>query len=450
MQELSNIERVYFIGIGGIGMSALARYYVSIGVSVAGYDKTATEITAALNDLGVQITFETTVGQIPKAYLARETTLVVYTPAVPKSHEQLCYFQEQGFTVLKRAQVLGVITKDVFTLAVAGTHGKTTTSTILAHLLYESGVKVTAFLGGISENYNSNYLSSGNDVIVVEADEFDRSFLNLHPNISAITSMDADHLDIYGNADALTQSFEDFAVLNKNQLLVINGLPIDGITIGLDDNSTYAALDITIVNGSYFFNLKTPDGVIENVEVSLPGHHNLKNVITAMAMALEYGVEVPKLVKALKSFKGIQRRFSYQIKTNDLVFIDDYAHHPTEINALHQAVREMHQEKKVLGIFQPHLFSRTKDFVKDFAKSLSQFDEIWLLDIYPARELPIEGVTSEWLLSMIKNDNKKLISKEEMLREISATNAEVIVTIGAGDIGAEVKEIKKELEGATI
>ncbi len=450
MQELQNIERAYFIGIGGIGMSALARYYVSTGVTVAGYDKTPTEITDALIDLGIQITFDSELDKVSPEFLDPKTTLVVFTPAIPAAHEQLCYFQENEFQVLKRAQVLGLITRDVFTLAVAGTHGKTTTSTILAHLLYESGVKVTAFLGGISENYNSNYISSGNDVIVVEADEFDRSFLNLHPNISAITSMDADHLDIYGNADALIQSFNDFAVLNKNQLLVINGLPIEGITIGLGDGSEYEAQDISIENGSYIFNLKTPNGIIENVEATMPGHHNLKNAITAMAMALEYGVEVPKLVKALKSFQGIQRRFSYQIRTDEVVFIDDYAHHPTEINALHQAVREMHSGKKLLGVFQPHLFSRTQDFAEDFAKSLSQFDEIWLLDIYPARELPIEGVTSEWLLSMIENENKRLISKEIMLEEISGTDAEVIVTIGAGDIGAEVKKIKEQLEGATI
>ena len=450
MQGLQNIERVYFIGIGGIGMSALARYYVSIGVSVAGYDKASSEITDALIELGIEITFETTLENVPDTYLSKETTLIVYTPAVPKLHEQLCYFQENSFQVLKRSQVLGLITRDVFTLAVAGTHGKTTTSTILAHLLYESGVKVTAFLGGISENYNSNYLSSGNDVIVVEADEFDRSFLNLHPNISAITSMDADHLDIYGDADALVQSFEDFATLNKNQLLVINGLPIKGITVGLNDDSKYLAQDIRVVNGSYFFNFRTPEGVIGNVEASMPGHHNLKNVITAMAIALEYGVEANKLVAALKTFKGIQRRFSYQIKTDDLVFIDDYAHHPTEINALHQAIRQMHEGKKVLGVFQPHLFSRTQDFAEDFAESLSQFDEIWLLDIYPARELPIKGVDSEWLLSMIDNDNKRLVSKEDMLKEISLVDAEVIVTIGAGDIGAEVKKIKKELESATV
>lgn len=450
MQELQNIARVYFIGIGGIGMSALARYYVSIGVDVAGYDKTETEITNALTALGIQITFEAALNEVPKSYLDNTSTLVVYTPAIPVEQEQLCYFQEEGFQVLKRSQVLGVITRDVFTLAVAGTHGKTTTSTILAHLLYESGIKVTAFLGGISENYNSNYLSSGNDVVVVEADEFDRSFLNLHPNISAITSMDADHLDIYGNADALVQSFEDFAALNRNQLLVTNGLSINGISVGLNDGSAYEARDISIANGSYFFNLKTPDGVIENIEATMPGHHNLKNAITAMAMALEYGVEVPKLIKALKSFKGIQRRFSYQIQTNDLVFIDDYAHHPTEINALHQAVREMHQGKKVLAVFQPHLFSRTKDFAEDFAKSLSQFDEIWLLDIYPARELPLEGVNSQWLLSMIENEHKRLVSKEQLVNEISAVDAKIIVTIGAGDIGAQVKKIKQELEGETV
>ena len=445
MKELSNIENVYFVGVGGIGMSAIARYFVSVGKNVGGYDKTPSEITEALEEIGVQINFEESINSVPEKYLDKENTLIVYTPAIPVAHEQLVYFLKENFEVHKRAKVLGFITKDTFTLAVAGTHGKTTTSTILAHLLYEAGEKVTAFLGGISENFNSNYISSGNEVVVVEADEFDRSFLQLYPNVSAITSMDADHLDIYGNSDALVKSFNDFANKTENKMLVVNGLPIDGLTIGINDNSDYSAQNVTIDNGGYLFDLKTPDVIIKDLRFYLPGHHNLKNAITAFALALQFGSPAVKLAKALLTFKGIKRRFSYQIKTNNLIYIDDYAHHPTEINALHQAVREMHPEKRITAIFQPHLFSRTKDFATDFGKSLAQFDEVLLLDIYPARELPIEGVTSEWLLTLIDNDNKKLVRKSELLSGLKNVNTEVILSIGAGDIGAEVENIKKAL-----
>ena len=281
--------------------------------------------------------------------------------------------------------------------------------------------------------------------MVVEADEFDRSFLQLHPNISAITSMDADHLDIYGGKEALVESFEAFAKITEDELLVINGLPLNGKTIGIDDNSDYSAQHIKVENGSYVFDLKTPEGLIKNLQVYLPGLHNLTNAITAFAMALQFGTPAQKLAKALLSFKGIKRRFSYQIKRDDLVFIDDYAHHPTEIKALHQAVRQMHSGKKVLAIFQPHLYSRTQDFAKEFGESLALFDELLLMDIYPARELPIKGITSEWLLDLVPNSNKKQVNKKDLISEIKKSDAEIIVTIGAGDIGAEVPEIKKAL-----
>ena len=445
MKSLQNIQNVYFIGVGGIGMSAIARYFVSTGKNVAGYDKTETTLTNALENIGVLITYNDAFEEIPEAFLNVQNTLVVYTPAVPVSHEQLVYFQQQNFEVHKRAKVLGFITKDTHTLAIAGTHGKTTTSTILAHLLYEAGEKVTAFLGGISENYKSNYISSGNEVVVVEADEFDRSFLQLFPNSSAITSMDADHLDIYGDESALHDSFKAFAALTKDELFVVNGLSIDGLTIGIEDESDYAAKNIKIENGAYVFDLKTPKKIIRDLRFNLPGHHNLKNAITAFAMALNYGSPAKKLAKALFSFKGIERRFSYQIKNEQLVFIDDYAHHPTEINALHQAVREMYPGKKVLAVFQPHLYSRTKDFAVGFGESLAQFDEVYLLDIYPARELPMEGVTSDWLLSLIAAEKKELVSKKELVTKIKNNTADVILTIGAGDIGAEVETIKQAL-----
>ncbi len=442
---LENIKNIYFIGIGGIGMSALARYFKFLGKNVAGYDKTPSQITSDLSEMGIAIHFKDSVDAIPSTFLSKKDTLVVYTPAIPKDHTELLYVRQHGFEVKKRAEVLGIITKNVYTLAVAGTHGKTTTTAILGHLLKESGAKVTAFLGGISENYNSNLILEGNEVVVVEADEFDRSFLQLYPDIIAVTSMDADHLDIYEKANALEESFIEFSSRAKDHLLVCNGLPISGITFGIEDDSDYCAQNIKVDNGTYIFDLKTPNKLIRDLHLNLPGKHNLLNAITAFAIAMLYGSPTALLAKALLSFKGVQRRFSYQIKTKDLVYVDDYAHHPTEINALHQAVREMHPDKKVLAIFQPHLYSRTRDFASDFAKSLSQFDQLMLLDIYPARELPIEGITSKWLLEMVANEDKKLVTKKDLVNEIKRSNPQVVVTIGAGDIGEEVNNIKEAL-----
>lgn len=427
-------------------MSALARYFLANGKRVAGYDKTPTEVTDALVDLGVVVHFQDDLKLVAEDFFNTEKTLVIYTPAV-KNHVELDFFKTNGFKVMKRSQVLGLITENTFCLAVAGTHGKTTTTSILGHLLKSCNVPVTAFLGGISENYNSNLILSGTEVSVVEADEFDRSFLTLSPNMACITSMDADHLDIYGDASELKKSFEDFSkkVKPNGKLFVKNGLPIKGITYGIEDNSDYSAFNIKIENGTYVFDVKTPKTVLENITFNLPGRHNLSNALIALAMALEYGCSSQELVNALASYKGVKRRFSYQIKTDGLVFIDDYAHHPEEINAVHQAVREMYPNKKVLAVFQPHLYSRTRDFADDFAKSLSQFDAVLLLDIYPARELPIEGVTSSWLLEKIENSNKELVAKEDLIEKINKNDAQVILTIGAGDIGEEVKHIKKEL-----
>ena len=444
--NLNSIHNVYFVGIGGIGMSALARYFVVNGKRVAGYDKTPSEITDSLAVLGIQIHFEDAVKNIPSSFLDTQTTLVVYTPAIPQGHLEFEYFKANNFKILKRSQILGLITENTFCLAVAGTHGKTTTSSILGHLLNECDVPMTAFLGGICENYNSNLIINGTEVSVVEADEFDRSFLTLSPNLACITSMDADHLDIYGDASELKKSFVDFSkkIKPNGKLFVRNGLPIQGITYGIEDDSDYSVQNIKIENGTYVFDVKTPKTVLENLQFNLPGRHNLSNALIALAMAVEYGCPYRQLAKALASFKGVKRRFSYQIKTDDFVFIDDYAHHPEEINAVHQAVREMYPGKKVLAIFQPHLFSRTRDFIDDFAKSLSQFDELLLLDIYPARELPMEGVTSSWLLGKIENKNKQLVSKADLLQKIHESDATIVLTIGAGDIGEEVKHIKKE------
>ncbi|KAB1068964.1 UDP-N-acetylmuramate--L-alanine ligase [Tamlana haliotis] len=444
--NLNTIHRVYFIGIGGIGMSAISRYFEANKKLVAGYDKTQTEITNGLVDLGIAIHFEDSIEQIPQPFLDPEHTLVVYTPAVPKDHAELNYFQNNGFDVVKRSAILGLITEHTFCLAVAGTHGKTTTTSILGHLLNTCHVPLTAFLGGISENYNSNLILNGTEVSVVEADEFDRSFLTLSPDFACITSMDADHLDIYGDASELKKSFVQFSERLKpgGKLFVKNGLDLEGITYGIEDDADYSIQNIRVQNGAYVFDVKTPKDRIENLEFNLPGRHNLSNALIALAMAVEYGCPYQQLAEGLASYKGVKRRFSYQIKREDFVYIDDYAHHPQEINAAHQAVREMYPGKKVLAIFQPHLFSRTRDFIDDFAESLSQFDKLILLDIYPARELPIEGVTSNWLLGKIKNENKQLVSKANLLQAIHNSDAQVVLTIGAGDIGAEVNRIKKE------
>jgi UDP-N-acetylmuramate--alanine ligase len=427
-------------------MSALARYFQNIGKNVSGYDKTPTFLTAELMANGMNIHFEDNISLIPADYYV-ENTLVIITPAVPVSHSEWNYFLERDYTVKKRAEVLGIITKDTFCFAVAGTHGKTTTSSILGHILYESGADVTAFLGGIVENYNSNLIGNGKTITVVEADEFDRSFLHLHPNIACVTSMDADHLDIYGDKSAIEDSFREFAdkVENKNNLFVPKGLPLAALTIGIDEEATYKASNIRIEKGFYVFDVQTPTEIIKDLHFGLPGRHNLMNAMMALAMAKTYGTTTESIAKALATFKGIQRRFSYQIKTENLVYVDDYAHHPTEINAVHQAVRELYPNEKVLAIFQPHLFSRTKDFADDFAKSLSQFDEILMLEIYPARELTIEGITSSWLLSKMENPNKKLVSKTDLVPSILASNAKIIITIGAGDIGELVPNIKKAL-----
>ncbi|WP_397363706.1 UDP-N-acetylmuramate--L-alanine ligase [Olleya sp. R77988] len=445
--NLNNIHNIYFVGIGGIGMSALARYFNANNKHVAGYDKTQTKITDSLESLGVSVHFEDDVKLIENQYLDTDTTLVVYTPAVPSSHTELTYFNNNGFAVLKRSEILGLITENTFCLAVAGTHGKTTTTSILGHLLNQCDVELTAFLGGISENYNSNLILNGSKVSVVEADEFDRSFLTLSPDMACITSMDADHLDIYGDASELIKTFEDFTKKLKpnGKLFIKNGLPLKGITYGIEDDADYSAQNITIQNGAYVFDVKTPKTVLKNFQFNLPGRHNLSNALVALAMSVEYGLPRPQLAKALASYNGVKRRFTYQIKTNDLVFIDDYAHHPEEINAVHQAVREMYPEDKVLVVFQPHLFSRTQDFAQDFANSLSKFDEILLLDIYPARELPIEGITSEWLLGHIDNKNKTLVTKKNMVQHIKNSHSKIILTLGAGDIGAEVLTIKKAL-----
>ena len=443
--NLERIHNVYFVGIGGIGMSAIANYFKSNGKNVAGYDRVSTKISDTLQHMGVTIHFEDSVNLIPSEFKDNKQTIVVYTPAIQKNNLELNYFLEHHFTVLKRSEILEEITKNTFCLAVAGTHGKTTTSTILGHILKEAGVNATSFLGGISENYNSNLILGGDEISVVEADEFDRSFLKLSPNIACITSMDADHLDIYGEKAELEKSFKDFANKVSETLIVRKGLSLSGKTFGIEENADYDAKNIKVQEGAYIFDVQTPTETIENIKINLPGKHNVLNAVAALAMANIFGVSLQVIAKALLTFKGIERRFSYKIKRDDLVLIDDYAHHPTEINAVVDSVREMYPTKKIAGIFQPHLYSRTRDFIDDFSASLSRFDELILLDIYPARELPIEGVTSSWLLDKITVDKKQISSKEDLVKNVLNLDSQVIVMIGAGDIGELVAIIKNAL-----
>ena len=444
--NLNHIHNIYFIGIGGIGMSNLARYFKTLGKQVVGYDKTPSALTNELIASGIAIHFEDDVQLIPDDF-HKSNTLVVITPAVPKTHAEWNFLVENGYDIKKRAEVLGLITENTFCFAVAGTHGKTTTSGILGHILQESGADVTAFIGGIVENYNSNLIGKGKTITVVEADEFDRSFLHLHPNIACITSMDADHLDIYGTSAAIEESFVEFAskIEDKTNLFITKDLPLEGVTCAVNEEAVYKAFNVRIGNGSYIFDVQTPTAVIQDLSFGLPGKHNLMNALMAIGMASLYGTSHDAIAKAIASFKGIKRRFSYQIKTDHKVYIDDYAHHPTEINAVHQAVRELYPNQKVLAVFQPHLFSRTYDFGDDFAKSLSAFDEILLLDIYPARELPMPGITSKWLLQKMTNEHKELVQKEDLVEKIVKSNASIIITIGAGDIGELVPTIKKAL-----
>jgi UDP-N-acetylmuramate--alanine ligase len=418
--NLNQIQNVYFIGIGGIGMSALARYFKYIGKNVSGYDKTPSMLTSELLESGIDIHFEDNSNLIPLTFDV-ENTLVIFTPAIPKSHTELNYFLERQFHVKKRAEVLGIITQGTFSFAVAGTHGKTTTSSILGHILHQSGADVTAFVGGIVENYNSNLIGNGKTVTVVEADEFDRSFLHLHPNIACITSMDADHLDIYGTTEAIQESFSEFAskITDKKKFFIAKELPLEGVECAVNEEAVYKAFNVRIEDGSYVFDVQTPTEILKDLRFGLPGKHNLMNALMALAMANTYGTAADEIAKALASFKGIRRRFSYQIKTDKLVYIDDYAHHPTEITAVHHAVRELYPGRKVLAVFQPHLFSRTRDFADGFAESLSLFDEIFLMEIYPARELPIEGITAKWLLNKMTNPNKQIVAKDALLQKIS-------------------------------
>lgn len=437
MTDIHTYKNYYFIGIGGIGMSALARYFKFSNSNVYGYDKTSTKLTHSLENENIPILYEDSISLLPKD-ISAGNTLIIYTPAIPEDLKIKNYFIEKNFTLLKRSQVLGEITRSTLCLAIAGTHGKTTTSTLLGHICKYANLPSTAFLGGISANYNSNFIYNGAEISIVEADEFDRSFLALSPNMATITSTDSDHLDIYGNNENIIDSYNKFAALIPEDgfLVVKKGLPIRAkhLTYSAQEKADYYAENIQIINGSFKFDLITPKQTIKDFKLPIPGKHNVENAIAALAIGLKLGIEPDILRKALAEFKGVLRRFNQHIFENDTIYIDDYAHHPTEINAVIDTIRNMYPSKKLLTVFQPHLYSRTKDFAEDFASSLSKTDQLILLDIYPAREIPIEGVTSEWLAEKIELDNKEISSIDNVLNTIKTKDFDVLLTIGAGNI----------------
>ncbi|WP_207534635.1 UDP-N-acetylmuramate--L-alanine ligase [Desertivirga arenae] len=450
--ELDNIEQVYLVGIGGIGMSGLARYFHKRGCEVIGYDRTQTTLTDSLAEEGMVITYVDGVDQIPANFkAASDNLLVIYTPAIPKDSAILNYFQENNFDLKKRSEVLGIISKGMFTIAVAGTHGKTTTSTLVAHILKHSGFDCTAFLGGISSNYDTNVLFGDNDVVVVEADEYDRSFLRLHPDIAIITSMDADHLDIYGDDSHVKESFRLFASQLKEggKLIRKSGLPLEGGTnYSAKEVAEVCATNVRIEAGTFFFDFKGQDLEINDIELGLPGLHNVENATAAIQASLLLNIEAEKIKAALKDFRGVKRRFEYVIRTDEKVFIDDYAHHPEELRACLSAVKQLYPGRKLTVVFQPHLYSRTRDFVDGFAEVLDMADELVLLDIYPARELPIPGVTSEIIYNKMKLENKQISSKESAEAIIAKLQPELLLTVGAGDIDTLVLPFKEILENA--
>ena len=453
MKGLTNIQAVYLIGIGGIGMSGLARYFAAQGKIVSGYDRTSTELTNELESAGISVHFQDNVSAIPYEFKNTDNTLVIYTPAVPSNHSELNYFRNNGFEVLKRSQVLGELSKTYNTVAVAGTHGKTTTSSIVAHLLRSSSKDCNAFLGGISTNYNTNLLTStSSNLMVVEADEFDRSFLTLSPDIAIVTSVDADHLDIYGSADEILNSFQDFTerITENGTLIYRLGLPFSdtkkkNFTYSLNEKCDYYISNISVESGKYKFDLHSPSGTMKDLTFGMPGLHNVENAVAAFAAVDQLGLSEAEIRIGLASYKGVKRRFEVHINTEQLVYIDDYAHHPTEISACVSSVRELFPGRKVKGIFQPHLFSRTKDHMNEFAETLSTLDEVTLLEIYPAREEPIIGITSSALLEKVTAQNKGLQSKTAVLDAITASNTDVLLTMGAGDIDQLVSPIKAKL-----
>ena len=452
---------VYFLGIGGIGMSALARWFMHSGKKVMGYDKTETPLTLRLEKEGAKIHYDDAVGNIPQEVLNnKEDVLVVWTPALPKDHRELNHLKNAGFPIYKRSEVLGLITNQLYSVAVAGTHGKTTTSSMIAHILKTAGKSTLGLMGGVLQGYESNLIIEGDGsddtIAVLEADEYDRSFLRLSPDISVITSADPDHLDIYGTYEEMKISFREFAGKTKQGgHLIVNNAITSWLTPGRSgisyhtyslDSGDYHAENIHVSGTDFMFDFHGKMAIIEQVRLPMPGQHNVENAVAAISTALQLGIDKQSILEGLASFKGIKRRFEYHIKSPELVYIDDYAHHPAEINAFMISVRTLYPKQKVVAIFQPHLFTRTRDFAGEFAQSLETADEIILIDIYPAREEPIEGVTTKLIYEKIKNPSKWLAPDDALLEKIAETEAEVFLTIGAGNIDRFVQPIKTLLE----
>lgn len=457
--KLDQYNSVYFLGIGGIGMSAIARWFKHKGLRVAGYDRTPTPLTHELIEEGMEIHFDDKIEFIP-GYISKETTLVIFTPAIPKNHVEHNYLKELGYTILKRSEVLGLLTKNYKTIAVAGTHGKTTTSSLIAHILKYAGKNMVAFLGGITANYESNLVMHGevneDTLVVAEADEFDRSFLRLFPHTAVVTSADADHLDIYGDHLQMLSSYKEFIsqINSRGNLIIHESIALlaneaehlKKETYGMSRGQFFAGNIVPISRDGFFeFDLFGFDKKIEKIQLGVPGFHNMENAIAAMLVALKFGIHEKTIREALASFRGVKRRFEYVIRKENLIYIDDYAHHPAEIEAFLRSLKEMYKGKKITVIFQPHLFTRTRDFAKEFSKSLSLADELLLMDIYPAREEPIPGVTSDMLFKNISSPVKIRCSKKDVLQRLEDMDVEVLATVGAGDIDIFVKPIKEML-----
>ncbi len=449
MKTFEHINNIFFIGIGGIGMSALAKHFKKLGKVVMGYDRSPSIITEQLKDLDIPVIFEDAINLLPQ-----NIDLVIYTPAIPNDHKQLTYLREKHFPIKKRAEILGMISQDKYCIAVAGTHGKTTTSALISHILHIAKFDFMSFMGGISKNINSNFISSSkNDFIVVEADEYDKSFLQLYPDIAVVTAMDADHLDIYGTHKKMIESYNEFVshikndgklILKHNLLNKIRTNKTDIISYSLVDNSSFKSENIRISNGSYIFDVVCPDNKnIPDLKLNIGGRHNIENAVAAIAVSIQLGITHDIIKKSLESFKGVLRRFDIRINHEKLIYIDDYAHHPEELKMLIHSVREFFKGKTITGVFQPHLFTRTRDFADDFAQGLDLLDEVILLEIYPAREKPIEGITSSYLLNKIKNNKKMICSKNNVIEELLKKKTDIILTIGAGDIDALVAPITK-------
>lgn len=456
---MNHFKYIYFLGIGGIGMSALARWFRVNGYEVAGYDKTPTVLTDALQAEGMAVHFTEDVGQIPAHFRQNQAqTLVVYTPAVPKTHAEYIYLSENGFTIQKRSQVLGLLAGRMKTVAVAGTHGKTTTSSMVAHILRHAGVNCAAFLGGITQNYGTNFLLNeptddlSEVVCVVEADEFDRSFLTLFPHLAIVTSTDADHLDIYGDKEAVLQSFGAFV-----SQIDANGIFFQKVGLSLTDKTKAEVRGYSLETGHYYshnlridaacfvFDLVHPAGIIADIRMTMPGFHNVENAIAAGAVALALGLSEEAIRNGLNSYRGVKRRFEYILQTKDSIFIDDYAHHPAEVRAFLSSVKALYPDQELTVVFQPHLFSRTRDFADEFAESLSIADHVWVLDIYPARESPIDGVTSELIVRNVRSKTASLCTKDQLVGVVREKKPSLLVTIGAGDIDKLLPLLKESL-----